>query len=258
MSAISRRVFLKAAGAAAATIPAAADAATTDTAQRPGAATKPAAAPARYAFFNAQEAAFIEAAVERLIPTDETGPGAREAGVAQYIDLQLAGAWGAGERLYRQGPFFPGEPTQGYQLPFTPAQLFRNALRGVVADVQSKHGGTFDKLSAGDQDTYLTALQKRTDALNGVPASVFFASLLEMAIEGFFCDPVYGGNRDMVGWKLVGFPGAYANYYPYVGENVAFTRPPVSLAEDAHGHVTVNPKRSAEASPPRASAAKGK
>src|SRR6185295_1196751 len=93
------------------------------------AAAQQSAAPrVAYVYFNPAEAAFIEAAVARLIPKDETGAGALEAGVPNYIDKQLGGAWGAGERLYRSGPWQPGTPSQGYQLPFTPAELFRTAL----------------------------------------------------------------------------------------------------------------------------------
>src|SRR5689334_8681330 len=131
MTKITRRTFIKVAGAAAATLKAAepggADAAAA--ASKPRTATR-----ATYTFLNAQEARFIEAAVARLIPTDDVGPGATEAGVANYIDKQLAGAWGAGERLYRSGPWQGGAPTQGYQLPYTPAELFRNALRGIHDD----------------------------------------------------------------------------------------------------------------------------
>src|SRR3977135_877264 len=82
-----------------------------------------------YLFFNAAEVLFMEAACERLIPADESGPGALGAGVPNYLDKQLGGAWGAGERLYRSGPWHPGTPSQGYQLPFTPAELFHTALR---------------------------------------------------------------------------------------------------------------------------------
>src|SRR5450631_4445659 len=72
-----------------------------------------------YLFFNAQEALFIEAACERLIPQDELGAGALAAGVPNYLDKQLGGAWGAGERLYRGGPWALGTPSQVYQLPYT-------------------------------------------------------------------------------------------------------------------------------------------
>jgi gluconate 2-dehydrogenase gamma chain len=186
-----------------------------------------------YLFFNPAEAAFIEAAVARLIPSDDTGPGAIEAGVPSYIDRQLAGAWGAGERLYRGGPWHPGTPTQGYQLPFTPAELFRTALRSVDA--------SFPKMAPQQQDQYLASLQKGGADLGGVPSKQFFDSLLEVTIEGFFSDPAYGGNRDMVGWKLIGFPGAYADFYELVDRHgLAYTAPPTSLAQDGRGIIHVH------------------
>jgi gluconate 2-dehydrogenase gamma chain len=182
----------------------------------------PAKPAATYAFFTAGEAALVEAAVARLIPADELGPGALEAGVPAYLDRQLAGAWGAGERLYRSGPWREGTPSQGYQLPFTPAELFRHALRAVDPD--------FGNMPPQAQDEYLRALQKGTRDLGGVPSSVFFETLLAATIEGFFSDPVYGGNRGMAGWKLVGFPGAYANYYELVDRhNVKFDAPPMGM-----------------------------
>jgi gluconate 2-dehydrogenase gamma chain len=195
----------------------------------------PAPAPA-YIFFNPAEATFIQAAVERLIPKDATGPGAREAGVPNYIDKQLGGAWGAGERLYRSGPWQPGAPTQGYQLPFTPAELFRTAIRAI-----DQQHPSFAKLEAKEQDTVLDALQKGKDDLGGVPSNVFFESLLGVTIVGVFADPVYGGNRDMTPWKMIGFPGAYADFYEYVDKhNVAYTAPPTSLAQDANGRIHVH------------------
>jgi gluconate 2-dehydrogenase gamma chain len=185
-----------------------------------------------YVFFNPAEAAFVEAAVARLIPKDETGPGALEAGVPEYIDKQLAGAWGAGERLYRSGPWHEGTPSQGYQLPYTPAELFRNAIRAV----NEKHPG-FAKLSAKEQDATLDSLQKSKDGLD----AVFFQSLLAVTIEGFFGDPAYGGNRDMVAWKMIGFPGAYADFYQWIDRHgVAYTAPPTSLAQDASGRVHIH------------------
>jgi gluconate 2-dehydrogenase gamma chain len=209
----SRRRFFQASGAAGAVavlpVPAAA--------QR-----KPAAAP--YVFFNPAEAAFVEAAVARLIPKDEAGPGALEAGVPNYVDKQLAGAWGSGERLYRGGPWRPGTPSQGYQLPFTPAELFRTAIRGIDA--------AFLKMAPPEQDAYLDGLQKGKVDLAGVPSNVFFESLLDVTIEGFFSDPAHGGNRDMAAWKMIGFPGAYADFYELVDRHgIAFTAAPTSLAQ---------------------------
>jgi gluconate 2-dehydrogenase gamma chain len=241
MNRVSRRIFLKATGAAALT-PAAVDAV-----QPPhGAGMHPHGAAvgapagsdalAGYLFFNSQEAAVVEAAVTRLIPPDELGPSALQAGVPQYIDRQLHGAWGAGERLYRSGPWHEGTPQQGYQLPFTPAELYRTALRGIHDDLQRARQTTFDQLSGDDQDAYLTQLQTGSRDLAGVPSNVFFESLLAMTIEGYFCDPVYGGNKDMAAWKMIGFPGAYATYYDLVDQHgIAFEHPPRSLGQrDAH------------------------
>jgi gluconate 2-dehydrogenase gamma chain len=177
------------------------------------------AASAAYTFFTAQEAAFIEAAVARLIPKDEFGPGALEAAVPRYIDRQLAGQWGRGERLYRSGPFRDGKPGQGYQLPFTPAELFRRSI--------GETDTAFPRMSPEEQDAYLQRLEKERKP--------FFDALLALTREGFFSDPAYGGNRDMVGWKLVGFPGAYANYYDLVDRHgVAFDAAPIAMEQHAH------------------------
>jgi gluconate 2-dehydrogenase gamma chain len=192
-----------------------------------------------YLFFNAAEARFVEAACERLIPADEAGPGALGAGVPNYLDKQLAGAWGAGERLYRNGPWQPGTPSQGYQLPFTPAELFHAALRAIIRDLE-KRGAAFADLAPDAQDEYLRSLETGTSELDGVPAAVFFDMLLRMTVEGFFSDPVYGGNRNMVAWRMIGFPGAYADYYEAIDRHgVKFEREPMSLAEDGRGHVHV-------------------
>jgi gluconate 2-dehydrogenase gamma chain len=192
-----------------------------------------------YLFFNAEEAAFIEAAVARLIPKDDQWGGALEAGVPNYIDKQLAGAWGAGERLYRSGPWQSGTPSQGYQLPFTPAELFRTALRVINQELAQM---PFARMSAEQQDGYLEGLETGGKDLGGVPSDVFFTQLWQSTVEGFFSDPVYGGNRDMVSWRMIGFPGAYASYYDLVDQHgIKLDRAPMSLAEDAHGHVHVDP-----------------
>jgi gluconate 2-dehydrogenase gamma chain len=237
MDKISRRSFFRMAGAVAAAT--AAEVHATAAGQRMPAATPP----TTYTFLNADEARFVEAAVERLIPTDENGPGARDAGVPNYIDKQLGGSWGAGERLYRSGPWQPGEPTQGYQLPFTPSELFRNGVRGVNADLSKRGLGAFAGMSAQDQDAYLKSLQTGKFDLNGVPANVFFESLLELTVEGYFSDPVYGGNKDMVSWRMIGFPGAYASYYELVDKyGIEYRREPMSLAQNGGGKIHVHPQ----------------
>ena len=235
MDKISRRSLLIGAGAAAASVAAVG----CERSARRSAHETPA-----YAFLIPDEAAFIEPAVGRLIPTDETGPGALDAGVPAFIDRQLAGPWGAGEQLYRAGPWHIAKPEFGYQLQFTPAELFRHALRGLNDELRRSNRGSFGALPPGEQDAYLERLEKEPRDLGGVPSDVFFESLLELTIEGYFCDPVYGGNKDMVSWKLIGFPGAYANYYELVDQHgIAFNRPPASLGQDASGAIHVQPVR---------------
>src|SRR5882762_11621247 len=160
MDKVTRRSFVTTVGAATvvpatALLPLTASAASAAPAKTAGIAEQP---DTTYLFFNAAEVLFIEAACERLIPADESGPGALAAGVPNYLDKQLGGAWGAGERLYRSGPWQPGTPSQGYQLPFTPAELFRNALRAVAADLKAQ-GKDFAALSGDDQDAYLKSLE---------------------------------------------------------------------------------------------------
>jgi gluconate 2-dehydrogenase gamma chain len=187
----------------------------------------------RYEFLTADEAAFVEAAVARLIPADDLGPGAREAGVPRFIDRQLASAYGAGERFYRAGPWRKGEPTQGYQLPHTPAELFRLAIRAIRGNLAPT---PFDKLDAHAQDRYLDRLHKGEIDLGAAGTGEFFELLLALTMEGYFSDPAYGGNQGMHAWRMIGFPGAYSNYYDLVGENVPLRVAPASFAEARHAH----------------------
>lgn len=198
----------------------------------PAATAAQAAANPTWKFFNTEEAALMDAIVARLIPTDELGPGAREAGVTAYIDQQLAGAWGAGDQFYQSGPFAAGTPQQGYQLSYTPAQMFRTGLARLTQAVrQSRNGKSFAELDAAAQDETLALMETGKLDFSPLPSAVFFAALMDATVEGFFCDPIHGGNRDMVGWKLVQFPGAYASYSNDIERHgVAFVRPPVSIA----------------------------
>ena len=245
MNKVTRRSFVTTLGAAS-VLPAASlmvGASALASSATPGApaATTQIALSSTYLFFNASEAAFIESACERLIPATEDGVGAFGCGVPNYLDKQLGGAWGAGERLYRSGPWEAGSPSQGYQLPFTPAELFHNALRAINHTLESL-GTPFPAMDANAQDTYLKSLEAGGADLNGVPSATFFDMLLKMTVEGFFADPVYGGNRDMAAWRMIGFPGAYADYYQSIDQHgVKFVREPMSLGQDGHKHIHLDP-----------------
>ncbi|WP_454668989.1 gluconate 2-dehydrogenase subunit 3 family protein [Achromobacter kerstersii] len=196
-------------------------------------ASPPAASPANrtYKFFNAQEALAMDAIAARLIPADDLGPGAKEAGVTNFLDGQLAGAWGAGSQFYRQGPFEKGTPEQGYQLSFTPAEMIRRGLAALDAATRKQDGKPFAELDEARQDAWLHDLQAGKPDFSPLPSDIFFQALLDATIEGFFSDPLYGGNADMVGWKLVGFPGAFASFSNDIERHgVIWAGKPVSIA----------------------------
>lgn len=168
-------------------------------------------------FFTDQERAFISAAVDRLIPADET-PSASEVGVVVFLENQLSGAYGRGDIYYMQGPFRKGEPTQGYQQQ-APGILYKQAIADIEAKLKSENRKPFASLSAMDQDRVLHGLSEGKIDLEHVDAKTFFDILWQDTQLGFFGDPVYGGNREMAGWKMVGFPGARYDYRPYINHN---------------------------------------
>jgi gluconate 2-dehydrogenase gamma chain len=195
---------------------------------------RPARPEAGFNFFTAQDAAFITAAVDRLLPADDW-PSASQAGVVVYIDRQLAGPYGRGARMYMQGPHAIGTPQQGYQMPFTPAQLYRRALDGLAPHLG---GRALAERSPDEQDAFLKRLEAGELMLGEIPSAVFFETLLANTIEGYFADPMYGGNRDMAGWRMIGFPGAHAMYVQWVDKHgIKFDRPPIGIAQHGgHAH----------------------
>ena len=246
-----RRRFLKGltAVSAAGTVPAGLVPGEARAQQPHGAHPKPAGAaavlPQAYVYLTPSEVEFVEAAVARLVPADDLGPGAKEAGVAYFIDQQLGGAWGAMARNYRQGPWPEGTPQQGYQSPLTPKEVYRAAIPEVDAACVARFQKPFHQLQSSEQDRVLSELETGKLALGSVPGAFFFNLLLVNTMEGFFADPIYGGNRDKLAWKLVGFPGVAASYGEYIEKHgVPYNAEPVSIADmqnhvvatDEHGH----------------------
>lgn len=179
------------------------------------AAPTPAAAPAAAVIeppliLNATEYAFVEAAVDTLIPADELSPSGSECGVAVFIDRQLAGAFGAGARLYRSGPFQSGKPEHGYQLSLTPLELFKAGVNAVHTWCLSEQHKPFDALAEPERSAILQKLEHGAGPVSF--GAAFFELLLALTMEGFFADPLYGGNRDKAGWKMLGYPGLPATY----------------------------------------------
>ncbi|HEY1328655.1 MAG TPA: gluconate 2-dehydrogenase subunit 3 family protein [Casimicrobiaceae bacterium] len=187
-------------------------------------------------FLTTAEMSFVEAAVARIIPADDLGPGAREAGVAGFIDRQLAGPYGRAEKWYMQGPWRHGEKEQGYQLKLTPAELYRAAIGDIDAHARSHYGNrSFGELDAKAQDDVLHALEDGKLDLPHASADAFFTMLVQNTVEGFLADPLYGGNRNFIGWKLIGFPGPRYNYVDEIEQHgKRYDMPFVSIA----GHDT--------------------
>jgi len=184
-----------------------------------------------FSYLTEAEIAFVDAALARLIPLDDLGPGAKEANVCYFIDQQLAGPFGRAETWYMQGPWQQGTPEQGYQLKLTPAQLYRVSIKGVDEYCRQAYAGkTFSNLDAATQDAILHQLESGEIHLPEAPAKEFFSMLWDNTGEGYFSDPMYGGNRNFAGWKLVGFPGprySYQNEIEQYGK--PYDQPPVGL-----------------------------
>jgi gluconate 2-dehydrogenase gamma chain len=193
-------------------------------------APRPLEAPA-YVFFTPEEADFVEAITERLIPEDDLGPGAKKCGVPFFIDHQLAGAYGRASSWYMQGPWSKGEDTQGFQSRLAPAGFYRAAIKAIEDHCASTQGGKrFAELSPDAQDAIVSDLEKGKLDLGSVDAKAFFSMLMLNTKEGMFSDPIYGGNRDMAGWKMLGFPGARYNYLDWVGRHgERYDQPPVGI-----------------------------
>lgn len=168
-------------------------------------------------FFSEAEALIVAAAASRIFPSDETGPGAREAGVAVYIDRQLAGPWGRDHFRFTQGPFEEdANPEFGYQGKPTPRQIYRQGLSQLT-------------------DFHLLDLSAQDQELKKIEDTLFFALLRQNTVEGMFSDPMHGGNKDMIGWQLIGFPGPRMSNYDDIEKHYgeAFRPQPAGLREIA-------------------------
>ncbi len=205
----SRRAFLlgAAAGAgAAATAALVSDANAQTKEPRDSASMQPLAEGARHgAFLNDEESATVAAFAERLMPGAPGKPGARDAGVLNYIDLALAGAYSDQQELYRHG------------------------LAALDAHCHKTYSRPFRQLEPARQDETIATLEAgKADGFSWPTAKALFDTLRTHTMEGMFADPIYGGNKDFAGWKLVGFPGAQALFTARdIGSKGAFTREPI-------------------------------
>jgi gluconate 2-dehydrogenase gamma chain len=228
-----RREFLKSAiagGAVAATATAAVGLPQAAQAQTPAAAPTAAG----YTYFGPAEADFVEALVDHMVPADELTAKGTDLDLHIFIDRALAGSWGKGDRLYMQGPWKPGVPSQGYQLPLTPAALYRAGIAATNRHCLKAFGKPFARLAESERESVLRDLESGKIVFEeGPPARVFFAIVYQTVIEGMFSDPIYGGNKNKAGWKMLGFPGVVAvhqrNIVTYRGKK--FPGEPTGIAD---------------------------
>jgi gluconate 2-dehydrogenase gamma chain len=188
--------------------------------------------PGPWLFFSSDEGRAVEAIADRIIPPDSDTPGGKDSGCAVFIDRQLAGPYGRNEGLYSGPPFTPGKKQQGPQSKASTSQKYRDAIAALDRYCRPKYGGkVFADLSDEQKDEVLHGLEKEEVKLEGANGKEFFDQVVKDVQQGFFADPIYGGNRDMVSWKMIGYPGARYNYLDWIDRhNERFPLPPVSIA----------------------------
>jgi gluconate 2-dehydrogenase gamma chain len=168
-------------------------------------------------FFSAAEWAFIQAACETLIPADDIGPSAAQAGVPEFIDRHMQTPYAAGDIWYMQGPFVEAAPQFGYQGRLPVRDILRVGIKAFDAHCQRIFGGrSFSRVEHAQQETLLRAAEAGQLELENISAKEFFNQLLAETRMGYFCDPKHGGNKNMAAWKMIGYPGARADYTDWV------------------------------------------
>lgn len=192
---------------------------------------------ARVFFDRKEDFEVLAAATERIFPKDDYGPGAIELAVPYYIDKQLNSAWGTNSFEYMDGPFpqntavrefedkdidkskqgpnadvLPNIPAARYQTRLNRGDIFLHGLRAIEEESVKQFDESFINLDGEQQDEILTTFDEGQVALPGVSSETFFNLLVQMTIEGAYADPVYGGNKNMMGWKMKEYPGPRASY----------------------------------------------
>ena len=161
-----------------------------------------------YEFFNTNESAFIEPAVDTLIPADPVVSGAADLGVGPDIDRQMAGGYGKDDQSCLKGPIGEETAQQGYQLPTNPSELIRIGIAAVNNYTKKQYQKTFAALSAEDRLRVMLDLAAEKVCLPSLPTETFFGLLLQLTIEGYLADSMQGDNNARASWKMIGFSGA--------------------------------------------------
>jgi gluconate 2-dehydrogenase gamma chain len=182
-------------------------------------------------FFSADEWRFLNAFVDRLIPHDDVGPGAVEAGVPVFIDQQMNTKYGYGGLWFMHGPFVAASPLLGYQLDLTPRQLYKAGIAAADKAIIAAHGKSFADLDDETKDQVLEDMSSGKLDIGSSPSSVtLFGFFWQNTQEGYFSDPSYGGNKDAAAWSMIGFPGARGDYLEWVDQyGKKYPYPPTTI-----------------------------
>lgn len=183
-------------------------------------------------FFDPGQWRFILAATDRLIPADDLGPGAIAEGVPVFIDRQMELPYGHGQLWYMHAPFVANtDPLFGYQSALTPRENYRQGIALTNDWCQQQWKKDFADLSHDQQEQVLTQLEKNSLKNDSVSGALFFEQLLENTKEGYLADPIHGGNQSLASWKLIGYPGARADFTDTVAQpNEQYPLGPVSIS----------------------------
>lgn len=173
----------------------------------------------------------LSAACERIYPKDEEGEGAVGLGVPYFIDNQLAAGYGYNDREYMQGPFIEGKAEQGYQTAMKRNDIFLEGVKSLELTAQKRYKKTFSVLKGEEQDQILSDFEKNKIETIGFSSSYFFTLLRDMTLAGVLADPIYGGNDNKNGWRMIQYPGAQMSYIDKISSNEYFKIEPMSLAD---------------------------
>lgn len=189
-------------------------------------------APYQPTFFQPLEWAFLLAACDRLIPADDIGPGALESGVPEFIDRHMQTPYASGDIWYRQGPFIDSPSEFGYQGRLSLREILQIGIAAIDKHCQAQFDGKrFSALGAGQQIDILKAAESGKLQLEDIGEKLFFSQLLAETRNGYFSDPLHGGNKNMAAWKMIGYPGMRADYLDWVSvRDRAYPLPPVDLS----------------------------
>jgi gluconate 2-dehydrogenase gamma chain len=176
-------------------------------------------------YFTPEQFKIVEAATERIFPEDSHGPGAKLLGVAYFIDHQLAGDWGFNAREYMQPPFYKGEKVQGYQGRLKRRDVFDIALRELNNYSMVVYKKNFVDLTGKEKDSILKDFEADKVNVTTISPSGFFQMLRSVTLEGVYSDPLYGGNKNMDGWKMRNYPGSQMAYAEIITKDFKKIKP---------------------------------